>query len=424
MNKTTYEKLNETLISYTHSSGLKVYMAVKPGFAKSCAYFSTNYGSTTNRFVPKGETLPVTVPDGVAHFLEHKVFEQPDGSSVFDAFSKYGAYANAYTSFDMTTYYFWCTGNFRENLRTLIDFVQTPYFTEENVAKEQGIIGQEIRMYEDDPGWSCYFNMLQGLYNNHTVRLDIAGTTQSISKITKDTLYTCYNTFYNPSNMTLCLVGDFDPEQMKAYLDGILKDPGKMPEILRVMPDEPAGIKSAHTVKRMSVATPVYAIGFKETELSENLELRRNAAKTAIDLLIGKSSKLYNDLYSEGLVTAAFGVDYTGEKSYGFAEITDEGFGAEKTVEKILKGIKEFKFDKDDFERIKRKRFGRSLHIFNDPETYAGALARNMTGGADLYKSVEMAEKITEKDVKRVFETILSPDNLSLSEIVPVEEQK
>ena len=421
MNKTTYEKLNETLISYTHSSGLKVYMAVKPGFAKSCAYFSTDYGSTTNRFVPKGGTEPVTVPDGVAHFLEHKVFEQPDGSSVFDMFSKYGAYANAYTSFNMTTYYFWCTENFRENLKTLIEFVQTPYFTDENVAKEQGIIGQEIRMYQDDPGWSCYFNMLQGLYNNHTVRLDIAGTIESISKITKDTLYTCYNTFYNPSNMTLCLVGDFDPEEMKAFLDTVLANVEPMPEILRIMPQEPAAINSAHTVKKMSVATPVYAIGFKESVISGELEVRRNAAKTALELLIGRSSKLYNDLYSEGLITAAFASDYTGEKDYGFAEITDEGSGAEKTAQRILKGIKEFKFDSSDFERIKRKRFGRSLHIFNDPEAYAGALARNTTCGADLYKSVELAEKISEKEVKDVFERMLCPENLTLSQIVPME---
>ena len=423
MNKKTYDILNETLYSYTHSSGLKVYMVVKPGFAKSCAYFSTNYGSTTNKFVPKGENEPITVPDGVAHFLEHKVFEQPDGSSVFDAFSKFGAYANAYTSFNMTTYYFWCTENFRENLKTLVDFVQTPYFTHENVTKEQGIIGQEIKMYEDDPGWSCYFNMLQGLYENHTVRLDIAGTVDSISKITKNTLYTCYNTFYNPSNMTLCLVGDFDAEQMKNYLDGILSPANPIPEILRIMPNEPARINRPHSVRKMSVMTPVYAIGFKETNLLGELETRRNAAKTALELLIGKSSKLYNSLYEDGLITASFSTDYTGEKDYGFIEITDEGEGAEKTAKKIVEGIKNFKFDAVDFERIKRKRFGRSLHIFDDPEAYAGALARNVTGGVDLYKSVEMAEKITEKEVKNVFESILSPENITLSQILPAEEK-
>lgn len=420
MIKTNYDILNETLYSYTHSSGLKVYMAIKPGFTKSCAYFSTNYGSTTNRFVPKGATEAITVPDGVAHFLEHKVFEQPDGASVFDAFSKYGAYANAYTSFNMTTYYFWCTENFRENLKTLVEFVQTPYFTDENVAKEQGIIGQEIKMYEDDPNWSCYFNMLQGLYYNHTVRLDIAGTVESISKITKDTLYTCYNTFYNPSNMTLCLVGDFCPEDMEKYLDEILAKTGPMQEIVRIMPEEPEGVAARLKERKMSVATPVYAIGFKETGSLGGLEIRRATAKTALDLLIGKSSKLYSDLYSEGLITSAFSVDYTGEKDYGFAEITDESEMADVALEKIKQGIKDFKFDRDDFERIKRKRFGRSLHIFDDPEAYAGSLARNVTGGADLYKSIEISQKITEKDIKNVFETLLCAENITLSKTLPL----
>lgn len=424
MNKTTYDILNETLYTYTHSSGLKVYMAVKPGFTKSCAYFSTNYGSTTNKFLPKGGSQPITVPDGVAHFLEHKVFEQPDGASVFDSFSKYGAYANAYTSFNMTTYYFWCAENFRENLKTLVEFVQTPYFTEENVAKEQGIIGQEIRMYEDDPNWSCYFNMLQGLYQTHPVRLDIAGTVESISRITKDTLYTCYNTFYNPSNMTLCLVGDFEPSEMKSYLDTILSGTDPMDKILRIMPDEPDNISNAHITRKMSVAAPVYAIGFKETDMTGDLELRRGAAKTAMELLIGKSSALYGKLYDEGLITASFACDYTGEKDYGFAEITDEGENAEKTLERIVQGIREFRLDAADLDRIKRKRFGRNLHVFDDPEAYAGALARNATGGADLYKSIEMAEKITEKDVKKVFETLLNPDNLTLSEILPIEGKK
>lgn len=420
MNKITYDVLNETLYSFKHSSGLKVYMVVKPGFTKSCAYFSTNYGSTTNKFIPKDGVEPITVPDGVAHFLEHKVFEQPDESSVFDAFSKYGAYANAYTSFNMTTYYFWCTEHFRENLKTLVEFVQTPYFTEENVAKEQGIIGQEIKMYEDDPNWSCYFNMLQGLYSNHPVRLDIAGTVESISRITKDTLYTCYNTFYNPSNMTLCMVGDFNPEEMQAYLDTILAAASPISEIVRFMPQEPTAVASKSKVRKMSVATPVYTIGFKETDLTGGLELRRTAAKTAIDLLMGKSSKLYNSMYEKGLITASFATDYTGETDYGFAEIADESGNSEKVAEEILNGIKNFKFDASDFERIKRKRFGRSLHTFDDPESYAGALARNTTGGSDLYKTVELAEKVTEKDIKDVFERLLSADNITISETQPL----
>ena len=320
----------------------------------------------------------------------------------------------------MTTYYFWSTENFRENLKTLVEFVQTPYFTDENVAKEQGIIGQEIRMYEDDPNWSCYFGMLQALYQNHPVRRDIAGTVESISEITKDTLYTCYNTFYNPSNMNLCLVGDFCPEEMRDYLDTILKKHEPNCEIKRFTVDEPSGVLKSSTVRKMSVATPVFAIGFKEKNLNGELELRKSAVKTAMELLIGKSSKLYNDLYEKGLITASFSTDYTAQRDYGFAEITDESKNAHKVLEEILKAVKNFKFDNEDFERVKRKRFGRNLHILNDPENYAGALARNCTCNSDLYNLIEMSDKIREEDVQNVFENLLSPDNITISEIHPL----
>ena len=198
MNVIKYDKIDETLYSYEHPTGVKVYMVSKPGFTKFSASFSTHFGSIDNTFVPIGETEMITVPDGVAHFLEHKVFEQEDGGNAFEMFGRLGASSNAYTSFNMTNYYFWATDNYEENLKTLIKFVQAPYFTAENVSKEQGIIGQEIGMYDDDPNWRCYFNMLQALYREHPVRLDIAGTVESISKITKDTLYCCYNTFYHP----------------------------------------------------------------------------------------------------------------------------------------------------------------------------------------------------------------------------------
>lgn len=182
MQKKDYPNLNETVYSYQHSSGLHIYIAPKPEFQKSCAYFATHFGSIDNHFVPLNSEQYIRVPDGVAHFLEHKMFEQPDGENVFDTFSKYGASANAFTSSDITAYYFWCTNAFEENLKTLLHYVQTPYFTAENVAKEQGIIGQEIRMYDDDPNWRAFFNMLGCLYHNHPVKVDIAGTVESIAE--------------------------------------------------------------------------------------------------------------------------------------------------------------------------------------------------------------------------------------------------
>ncbi len=420
MKEIRFDKLDETLFTYIYKSGLKIYMVPKKGFVKSCAYFSTDYGSTTNVFVPKGESTPVSVPDGVAHFLEHKVFEQPDGEAVFDMFSKYGAHANAYTSFNMTAYYFWCTQNFKENLKTLVSFVQTPYFTAENVAKEQGIIGQEIRMYDDDPGWRCYFNMLGGLYANHPIRRDIAGTVESISEITKETLYTCYNTFYNPSNMTLCLVGDFEPAEMKNFLDGILADEKPISEIKRIVPQEPDKVFVPQTVNKMSVAAPLYCIGFKEMDFGDDIQNRQAAAKVALSLLLGRSSKLYNKLYADGLITPSFSMDYTAEKEYGYVEISDEGVNAEAVAEKILKGISEFKFDSAALDRVKRKMFGQRLHAFEDPENYAGVLARNTVAGTDFYKSFDILGSIGEKEIKQVFEKLLRPENITISSVVPL----
>lgn len=420
MINTENKSVNETLCTYTHSSGLRVRMVSKKGFCKSAAFFSTHYGSIDNEFVPIGEKDFIKVPDGIAHFLEHKVFEQPDNSNVFDMFSKYGASANAYTSFDMTTYYFWCTEHFKENLKTLTGFVQSPYFTDENVKKEQGIIGQEIGMYDDSPGWRCYFNMLGCLYKSFPVNRDIAGTVESISKITKETLYTCYNTFYHPSNMTLCMVGDFDTEDMKEYLDGILGSMESKPPVARKYPQEQAEIAKRETVQKMSVAMPMYMIGFKDMPQS-NVEKRRAEVKIALELLLGKSSKLYNELYSEGLITPMFGMDYTAEKQYGFSEISDQTGNADKVFEKIKSAAASFKPSGEDIERIKRKTFGNGLGIFDDPEEYAGALARYETSGLNLYKMLEAYKNVTAEDVQKVFETHLTPDKAVLSKIEPLQ---
>ncbi len=416
MNSRTYENVNETLFEYVHSSGVRICIVPKKGFSKNAAFFSTHFGSIDNEFVPVGETEFVQVPDGVAHFLEHKVFEQPDESNVFDMFSRYGASANAYTSFNMTTYYFWCTENFKENLKTLISFVQSPYFTEENVSKEQGIIGQEIGMYDDNPGWQCYFNMIGCLYNEFPVKRDIAGTVESISKITKDTLYTCYNTFYHPSNMTLCMVGDFDAAEIKEYADTLLNKIPAAPEVKKKYPEEKPEIYRREITKKMSVSVPQYMIGFKDDPSGET-ERRSVAVEIALELFLGKSSKLYNELYSEGLITPAFGTDYTGAKEYAFSEIADRSENGDKVFERIKEALATFEIVPEDLERIKRKRFGRGLEIFDDPEEYAGALARYETLGLDLYKIFDAYKNITQAEIEDVFRTHLTAERMVISKI-------
>ena len=236
--KTHYDTLGETVYSATHKSGLRVILIKKEGFKKSYATFSTKYGSINTQFVVPGENEVTSVIDGIAHFLEHKVFEQPDGTNAFNDFSKYGANANAFTSFGVTNYLYSCTDHFYENLEILLNFVQTPYFTEENVEKEKGIIAQEIRMYEDDAEQTCMYNCLEAMYENHPIRINIAGTVDEIMKTTPELLYKCYNTFYHPSNMALICVGDLDENKIGEYVEKCIKHDSPHGEITQVFPEE------------------------------------------------------------------------------------------------------------------------------------------------------------------------------------------
>lgn len=212
MKQIPYPHLQETLYTEKMPGGLQVFILPKAGFKKTYATFTTRYGSVDNHFQVEGRE-EIRVPDGIAHFLEHKMFEEPTGD-IFSNFANKGASANAFTSFDRTTYLFTATEHIEDNLTTLIDFVQHPYFTDENVEKEKGIIGQEIQMYRDNPDWRSYYGLIEAMYSKHPIRIDIAGTVESISKITKGTLYECYNTFYHPSNMILFVVGGINPESI------------------------------------------------------------------------------------------------------------------------------------------------------------------------------------------------------------------
>ncbi len=233
-----YKNIDETVYIHEHSSGLKSFVVPKKGYSKKYATFATHYGSINNEFVMHGEKDAIRVPDGIAHFLEHKLFEQKDGS-VMDKFSQLGSNPNAYTSFAQTVYLFSCTDRFKENFQLLLDFVQNPFITEESVEKEKDIIAQEIRMYEDDPNWRVFFNLLDAFYVNNPVKIDIAGTVESISKIDREVLYKCYNTFYHPSNMMILVVGDVEPEEVFKQIEDSVVAKSSKPEIKRIFPDEP-----------------------------------------------------------------------------------------------------------------------------------------------------------------------------------------
>ncbi|MBQ3054184.1 MAG: insulinase family protein [Clostridia bacterium] len=418
MKNTVYENLNESVFFYEHSSGLKVYMVTKPGFKKFCAGFSTHFGSIDNTFVPIGENEMETVPDGVAHFLEHKVFEQENGEVIFETFARDGASANAYTSFNLTNYYFWATDNYEKNLETLIRFVQSPYFTEENVKKEQGIIGQEIGMYDDNPGWRCYFNMLQGMYKNHPVRLDIAGTVQTISEITEKTLYKCYNTFYHPSNMYLCIVGDFKPEKIIQVIDKTLKPAKKEEPIPREYEDEPRGAYEHIKVQNLPVSSPVFSIGFKDSAILDctNLEKRKAVMDIALYILFGKSSQCDAVLYENKDINGHLSFDFTCEDStYAFAEICGESDNPEKAGNIILEMAEKAEFSNDEFKAGKNAVYGKFLSTFDDPEDYMQNLVRTYTVGLDMFKLAQEYQNATIDDVKKICKEIFTKDNYCLS---------
>ena len=280
--------LGESYLKVEHPSGLKIYLAKKSGFSSYYAIFGTAYGSIDTCFSRNGGKA-VSVPEGIAHFLEHKLFESEE-LDAFQLFSKTGAYANAYTSFDRTCYLFGCSSKFEENLKILLEFVQSPYFTAETVKKEQGIIGQEIVMYEDDPEWRVMFNLLKILYHKHPVRIDIAGTVESISHIDDKLLYECYNTFYNLSNMFLCLVGDFDEEEILHIIDENLKV-GEKVEIKRETAAEDDSIVEGYTEQKLAVANPLFMIGFKDKSNSGYVGLRRRVAMDILlEMLCGTAS--------------------------------------------------------------------------------------------------------------------------------------
>ena len=416
MNTIKFDKLDETLYSYEHPTGVKVYMVSKPGFAKFSASFSTHFGSIDNTFVPIGENEMITVPDGVAHFLEHKVFEQEDGGNVFEMFGRLGASANAYTSFNMTNYYFWATDNYEENLKTLINFVQAPYFTKENVAKEQGIIGQEIGMYDDDPNWRCYFNMLQGLYSEHPVRLDIAGTVDSISKITDKTLYKCYNTFYHPSNMYICVVGDFEPKKIAAVIDEALKPLEKEKEIPRSYPEEPKGAVTHKVLQKLPVSMPIFSIGFKDSNPAGKSAPRRAAVNVALQMLFGASSQCANELYDEKITNGYIDCDYTAEEpEYAFVEISGESENPEEAGKRILETAKKAEFTDEELEAAKNALYGASMLVFEDSERYMQSLSKSVTSGQDMYAMFDAYMNVTREDIEKVCNEIFSDENYCIS---------
>lgn len=419
-----YEKIGETLYTYKHKSGLKAFFIPKKGYSKKYATFATHYGSINNEFVIPGDKDSTRVPDGIAHFLEHKLFEQKEGS-VMDKFSELGSNPNAYTGFSQTVYLFSCTDKFNENFQLLLDFVQNPYITEESVEKEKGIIGQEIRMYEDDPNWRSFFNLLGAFYKSNPVKIDIAGTIESISKINREILYKCYETFYHPSNMMICVVGDADPESVFEQIEKSIRYTAPREGIKRIFPDEIQTLNKDYIEQSLAVSTPLFQMGFKDNAAGiEGIEslMREVAVKILLEMIMGRSSVLYSELYGKGLINNTFEFDYTIEENYAFSMFGGESVDPFKVKDEVSKKIDELHrtgLDENDYERIKKAVKGRFLRQFNSVERISHSFISVYFRGVNMFDYLDIYDKISFEYANDIFNKHFNLNNLALSVVRP-----
>ena len=432
MEKIVNDIIKEELYFETLENGLRVYFMPKRGFVKKYAILATDFGSNDLEFVPKGECNRIRVHEGIAHFLEHKMFEQPDGGNAFDLFSKYGASANAFTNFNMTAYLFSATENFNECLTHLIDYVQTPYYTEENVEKEKGIIAQEIKMYDDDPSWQVYFNALKAMYQKHNVRIDIAGDVDSIYKITPDELYKCYNTFYNPSNMILFVIGDLDENEVmdvikKANHSDIDKIEGK---IQRFPNEEPKEIAQKEIVEKYQVSMPMFNIAYKDEDVNlRGKELLKKEVVSDIlcDMIFKTGSELNEDMYMKGMVNDSFYGGFYSEVEYAFTLISGEGKDPHKVKDTITEYLERYKkegLSRVGFERAKKKKIGEFLKYMDSMEFIANNFISYAFKDVNILDYLEVLKEVEFEDVENRLRIHFKEENCVISIVEPIEAEE
>ncbi len=425
LSRRTYETLNETVYHARLANGLRLYVIPKPDYNEKYAVFATRYGSIDTSFIPPGEEQVVITPPGVAHFLEHKLFEGEDGS-VFEQFAALGASVNAYTTYGLTSYLFSTTDHFYQCLKTLVDFVQHPYFTDENVAKEQGIIAQEITMYEDNPNAQVYNNLLQAMYHHHPVREKITGSVQSVAGITPEILYQCHSTFYHPENMILFAIGNIDPEKAAQVVENCFRADGQRVQgtIRRVYPSEPQGVKESRIEAKMSVARPLCYLGFKDAELLSGDELlkRQLATSLSLQILFGKTSALYNRLYESGLIDNSFSAYYTAEETFAYSILGGVTPDPVRLEEAVLAGLREARengMTEEEFQRQKRKSIGGFLYALNSLDFIANNFVSTRFRGSSLFSYLDILQELKVEDVERCVEEQLTEERLSVSIIWP-----
>lgn len=409
-------RLGEGYTRIEHPSGLTLMLCPMKGYSTAYALFATRCGSIDDSF-SIGDGEMVQVPNGIAHFLEHKLFESEEGDA-FEQYAKTGASANAYTSFDRTAYLFGCTDRFRESLEILLNLVTTPYFTEQTVKKEQGIIGQEIRMYDDDPDWRVYFNLLGALYQEHPIRIDIAGTVESIAGISADLPYRCYNAFYNLNNMVLSIAGNFEIKDVVEACDKILKPAAPVRVSTREV-QEPDEIRTRRVEQTLEVAAPLFQIGFKGRAKSyrENI-LAQVTGELVCDLIAGESTALYRELYDEGLINAVFDTEVMAGPNYLVNIFSGESRDPDAVFARLTDGVRALQergISEEDFERARRAAYGRYVGIYGNVESMAGMMVLAKLADFGAYEPLDLLGELTLNDAQAFLRENFDTERCALS---------
>ena len=426
MNKQYYPALDETLFSETLPGGLHIMVNKKPGFTKKLCYFATDYGAVHTEFSLNGENY--RVPAGIAHYLEHKMFDMPQGD-VSEQFAALGASVNAFTSYDMTAYYFSCTEHFDDCLRLLLEFVSTPYFTDETVQREMGIIGQEIRMSADEPGSRVFENLMTALYERHPIRVPVLGTEESIAGITPELLRLCHRAFYNPANMLLCVVGDVDENQVAAIARQVLGEQRRPMGTKAEFPQEPMGCVRPLVEEEMEIAMPTFSLAMKAQcpEKGEEAIRREIVGDLAAEALFGESSALYMRLYEQGLIDSSFGGGF--ETVDGCAMLSCGGDSDDPAAvrdailaqgaEIARQGIAE-----QEFLRMKRSAMGRRIRDLDSFDATCFRLCAYRMSDFDYFRFPELYDSIRPQEVQEFLAQVVRPEGCALSVIYPLKEEK
>ena len=429
MKKTEFhsERLRERYVRIDHPSGLPVYIFPKP-LTTTYAIFSTRYGSVDTKFRRAGETEWTETPDGVAHYLEHKLFENPDGSDSFEKFSAFGADANAYTTCNRTSYLFSCTDRFEESLEELLAFVTTPYFTKKSVKKEQGIIAEEIRMYHDNPWERCFQNLMRGLYESNPIRVNICGTEESIAKITPEILRECYDAFYRLSNMALIVCGRVSEEQVMAVVDRVLTaKPLDDAPVERWHPEEPKSANRIRVNTRMQVSKPIFSIGIKDVRVPKDPRerMRRDAAQSVLEeILFSRSGRFYNELFEEGLITPSYSYGYSIAEGFAFHAITGECDTPQVVEERLwefLNRVKREGMDREDFERCRRALYADEIRNYDSTEDIATELLTFVFDGVELFEYPDVIASLTFEELSPLLDEMLDRSAFCLSVVYPLD---